>query len=208
MRKISDSTINRLSKYYRTLQTLISKEVDTISSEDIADIESITAAQVRKDLSFFGTFGKRGLGYNTKDLRDSIGKILGLKKKWNVALVGVGNIGRALVQYNEFKIQGFNIIACFDKDPDKIGKRVEKLTIHPEKNLCKLLKGQHIDIVIITVPADQAQSIVDQAVYCGVKAFLNFSPVSLKAPEKVLIKNENMSIELEALSYHLTNRLK
>ena len=208
MKKISDSTINRLSKYYRTLQTLISKEVDTISSEDIADIESITAAQVRKDLSFFGTFGKRGLGYNTKDLRDSIGKILGLKKKWNVALVGVGNIGRALVNYHEFKVQGFNIIACFDSNPDKIGKRVENLTIHPERNLCKILKGERIDIVIITVPADQAQTIVDQAVYCGVKAFLNFAPVSLKAPEKVLIKNENMSIELEALSYHLTNRLK
>jgi redox-sensing transcriptional repressor len=206
MKKISDSTITRLSKYYRTLQTLISKEVETISSEDIADIESITAAQVRKDLSFFGTFGKRGLGYNTTELRDSIAEILGLKKKWNVALVGVGNIGRALVNYDEFRKQGFNIIACFDNDPDKIGTRVGELTVHPEKNLCKVLKGERIDIVIITVPADQAQSIVDQAVYCGVKAFLNFAPISLKAPDKVLIKNENMSIELEALSYHLTNR--
>ncbi len=208
MKKISESTINRLSKYYRTLQTLIDKEVDTISSEDIADIESITAAQVRKDLSFFGTFGKRGLGYNTRELKEAIGKILGLKKNWNVALVGVGNIGRALVNYNEFKKQGFNIIACFDKDPEKVGKRVGNLKIHPEKNLCKILKGERIDIVIITVPADQAQTVVDQAVYCGVKAFLNFAPVSLKAPDKVLIKNENMSIELEALSYHLTNRLK
>ncbi len=208
MKKISESTINRLSKYYRTLQTLIEKEVETISSEDIADIESITAAQVRKDLSFFGTFGKRGLGYNTKDLKGAISKILGLKKKWNVALVGVGNIGRALVKYNEFKVQGFNIIAIFDKDPSIIGTRVENLTIHPEKNLCKILKGERIDIVIITVPADQAQSIVDQAVYCGVKAFLNFAPISLKATEKVVIKNENMSIELESLSYHLTNRLK
>jgi redox-sensing transcriptional repressor len=206
MKKISDSTISRLSKYYRTLQTLICKEVETISSEDIADIESITAAQVRKDLSFFGTFGKRGLGYNTKELKDSIAEILGLKKKWNVALVGVGNIGRALVNYDEFRDQGFNIIACFDNDPEKIGGRVGEITVHPEKNLCKILKGERIDIVIITVPANQAQMVVDQAVYCGVKAFLNFAPISLKAPEKVLIKNENMSIELEALSYHLTNR--
>lgn len=108
MKKISDSTISRLSRYYRTLSLLIEQKIETVSSDEIAEIDGVTSAQVRKDLSFFGTFGKRGLGYNTKDLREEIGKILGLKKTWNIALVGIGNIGRALIDYQEFKKSGLS----------------------------------------------------------------------------------------------------
>ncbi len=122
MKKISDSTISRLSTYYRTLSNLIDQGIETVSSDEIAEINNITSAQVRKDLSFFGSFGKRGLGYNTKALREEIAKILGLKKEWNIALVGVGNIGRALIDYEEFRKQGFIIKALFDKDRKKIGK--------------------------------------------------------------------------------------
>lgn len=208
MKKISDSTISRLSTYYRTLSNLIDQGIETVSSEQIAEINNITSAQVRKDLSFFGSFGKRGLGYNTKDLRDQIAKILGLQKKWNVALVGVGNIGRALIDYAEFKKQGFIIKALFDNDPEKVGKEIGGLKIYHMDSACNVIKEQKIEIAIIAVPAKVAQSVVDSLVQCGVKAFLNFAPITIKVPNDVMVKYENMSIELEALSYFLTQNEK
>ncbi|APF16758.1 Redox-sensing transcriptional repressor rex [Caldithrix abyssi DSM 13497] len=208
MKKISDSTISRLSTYYRTLSHLIDQGIETVSSEQIAEINNITSAQVRKDLSFFGSFGKRGLGYNTRDLRDQIANILGLSKKWNVALVGVGNIGRALIDYAEFKKQGFHIKALFDNDPKKVGQEIGGLKIHHMDSVCNVVKEEKIEIAIIAVPAKVAQSVVDSLVKCGVKAFLNFAPITIKAPDDVMVKNENMSIELEALSYFLTQNEK
>ncbi len=206
MKKISDSTISRLSKYYRTLGRLIEKRVKTVSSDEIAEIDGVTSAQVRKDLSFFGTFGKRGLGYNTVDLQNNIGTILGLYKKWNVALVGIGNIGRALVDYQEFKKQGFIIKLLLDNDEDKIDTIVGDLEIKPFARAVEYLEEEKIQIAIVAVPAKVAQGVVNSLTDAGVKAILNFSPLSLKVPKGVMIKNENMSIELEALSYFLTNR--
>lgn len=208
MKKISDSTISRLSKYYRTLGRLIDKKVKTVSSDEIAEIDGVTSAQVRKDLSFFGTFGKRGLGYNTVDLKNNIGTILGLYKKWNVALVGIGNIGRALVDYQEFKKQGFVIKLLLDNDEDKIGEIVGGLEIKSFSNAVEHLEEDKIQIAIVAVPANVAQGVVNSLTESGVKAILNFAPLSLKVPKGVMIKNENMSIELEALSYFLTNRGK
>ncbi|MCB0281733.1 MAG: redox-sensing transcriptional repressor Rex [Calditrichae bacterium] len=205
MKKISDSTIRRLSKYYRTLTGLIESGVDTISSNEIANINSITSAQVRKDLSFFGTFGKRGLGYNTEQLREQIAKILGLKRNWNVAMVGFGNIGRALINYMEFKKQGFHISAIFDNDPMKVGQEVESIKINSIDDAADIVREQNIEIVIIAVPGKHAQATIDHFIKCGVHAFLNFAPVAVKVPDDVLVKNENMSIELEALSFFLTN---
>ncbi len=208
MKKISDSTISRLSKYYRTLGRLIEKKVKTVSSDEIAEIDGVTSAQVRKDLSFFGTFGKRGLGYNTLDLQNNIGTILGLYKKWNVALVGIGNIGRALVDYQEFSKQGFIIQLLLDDDEKKIGTSMGELEIKPFADAAENLKEEKIQIAIVAVPANVAQGVVNKLTDAGVKAILNFAPLSLKVPEDVMIKNENMSIELEALSYFLTNRGK
>ena len=208
MKKISDSTISRLSKYYRTLGRLIDKKVKTVSSDEIAEIDGVTSAQVRKDLSFFGTFGKRGLGYNTIDLQNNIGTILGLYKKWNVALIGIGNIGRALVDYQEFKKQGFVIRLLLDNDEDKIGTIVGGLEIKPFADAIEHLEEHKIQIAIVAVPANAAQGVVNSLTEAGVKAILNFAPLSLKVPKSVMIKNENMSIELEALSYFLTNRGK
>ncbi len=208
MKKISDSTISRLSKYYRTLGRLIDKKVKTVSSDEIAEIDGVTSAQVRKDLSFFGTFGKRGLGYNTIDLQNNIGTILGLYKKWNVALIGIGNIGRALVDYQEFKKQGFIIKLLLDNDEDKIGSIVGGLEVKAFANALEYLEEEKIQIAIIAVPANVAQGVVNSVTDAGVKAILNFAPLSLKVPKGVTIKNENMSIELEALSYFLTNRGK
>jgi redox-sensing transcriptional repressor len=208
MKKISDSTISRLSRYYRTLGRLIDQKVKTVSSDEIAEIDGVTSAQVRKDLSFFGTFGKRGLGYNTADLQNNIGTILGLYKKWNVALVGIGNIGRALVDYQEFKKQGFVIKLILDDDDKKIGTQIADLEIMPFKDAGIYLKKYKIQIAIIAVPAPVAQAVVNTLVESGIKAILNFAPLSLKVPDDVVLKNENMSIELEALSYHLTKKQK
>ena len=208
MKKISDSTISRLSKYYRTLGRLIEKKVKTVSSDEIAEIDGVTSAQVRKDLSFFGTFGKRGLGYNSLDLQNNIGTILGLYKKWNVALVGIGNIGRALVDYQEFSKQGFIIQLLLDDDEKKIGTSIGELEIKPFAEAAEHLEEEKIQIAIVAVPASVAQGVVNKLTDAGVKAILNFAPLSLKVPEDVMIKNENMSIELEALSYFLTNRGK
>ncbi len=207
MKKISDSTISRLSRYYRTLGRLIEQKVKTVSSDEIAEIDGVTSAQVRKDLSFFGTFGKRGLGYNTIDLRNNIGNILGLFKKWNVVLVGAGNIGRALVDYEEFRKQGFLIKLVLDSDTEKIGKVIHDLEIHPFSEAALLINKNKIQIAIVAVPAGVAQNVVDKLTDAGIKAILNFAPLSLKVPKDVVIKNENMSIELEALSYHLTNKI-
>lgn len=208
MKKISDSTINRLSRYYRTLDRLIEQKVDTISSDEIADIDGVTSAQVRKDLSFFGTFGKRGLGYNTHELKNNIGRILGLQKDWNVALIGVGNIGHALIDYAEFKKQGFHIKLLLDNDPVKIGMQVKGLDIKPVAQATKFIKENKIDIAVVAVPARVAQEVVNTVINAGVEAILNFAPLSIKVPDNVIIKNENMSIELEALSYFLTNKNK
>ncbi len=206
MKKISDSTIKRLSKYYRSLEHLIEKGIETVSSEELAEMDGITSAQVRKDLSFFGTFGKRGLGYNTRALKDQIAEILGLNRRWNVAIVGAGNIGRALAAYEEFRKQGFNIKLIMDADPQKIGSRIHGLTIEDIQRAPELIAQERIDIAIIAVPANAAQQVADVLVEAGVKAILNFAPRSLKVPPHVHIKNENMAIEIEALSYYLSNR--
>jgi len=205
MKKISDSTIQRLSKYYRSLEHLIEQGVETVSSETLAEMDGITSAQVRKDLSFFGTFGKRGLGYNTHLLKNQIQEILGLNRRWNVAIVGAGNIGRALTDYEEFKKRGFVITALFDKDPRKIGQEINGVKIYDIRQLKEIVQKENIQIAIVAVPAKVAQSIADQLVHAGVKAILNFAPRSLKVPKGVQVKNENMAVELESLSYFLTN---
>ena len=205
MRKISESTIRRLSKYYRSLETLIEKGIDTVSSEQLAEMDGITSAQVRKDLSFFGTFGTRGLGYNTKVLKRQIGEILGLTRQWRVGIVGAGNIGRALVNYAEFKKQGFQVCLIMDSDPQKIGTRIGKLTVQDTRHLKELIQQEKIDIAIIAVPANAAQRVANELIDAGVKAILNFAPVSIKAPPGIQVKNENTAIEIEALCYILNN---
>ncbi len=206
MKKISDSTIRRMSKYYRSLEQLIEKRVETVSSDTLAEMDGITSAQVRKDLSFFGTFGKRGFGYNTKALKKQIENILGLYRTWNVAIVGAGNIGRALTDYAEFKKQGFVIRLIMDRDKSKIGQQVRGLNVEDFNKVNDLIKSEQIDIAIIAVPADSAQSVADKLVGAGVNAILNFAPRSLKVPASVTVKYENMAVEMEALSYFLSNK--
>ena len=205
-RKISDSTIRRLSLYYRALANSEKDGYSTVSSQDLAKKERLTPAQVRKDLSFFGSFGTRGLGYPVKELKEKIGSILGLNRSWNVALVGVGNLGSALASYKEFQKQGFYIKLLFDNDANKIGTSLVGVPIMDVKNLASQLKQQKIDLAILTLPGNAAQLVAEEIVKSGVKAILNFAPVTLKVPEDVFLRNENMAIELEYLSFCLKNR--
>jgi len=204
-RKISESTIRRLSIYSRVLSILEKENYETVSSKELAKRDRLTPAQVRKDLSFFGSFGTRGLGYPVSELKKRIANILGLDKQWNVALIGIGNIGSALVGYKEFQRQNFVIKIIFDNDHRKIGSNHKGIIVSDIKNLERDLKANNIEIVIIAVPATVAQYIVDDVVEAGIKGILNFAPVNLKVPDDVFLRNENMSMELEYLSFALTN---
>jgi redox-sensing transcriptional repressor len=181
------------------------KNAETISSNILAQQNDVTAAQVRKDLSCFGAFGRRGLGYDIADLKRNIARIMGLDRTWKVALCGVGNIGRALIDYDQFRVQGFQITVAFDSDSVKIGKVIHGVVIRNEANLERDVRDEKVEIGVVAVPVSAAQSIVDRMVAGGVNAILNFAPINIKAPDHVFIRNENMAIEIEALSFALTN---
>lgn len=204
-KRISESTIRRLSLYLRALSLLEKKGVETVSSKEFASREKLTPAQVRKDLSFFGSFGTRGLGYPVSELRSKIAGILGIDRIWKVALFGVGNIGSAMVSYKEFARQGFQIVKLFDNDQRKIGSNHKGIIVSDISNLEQEIKEEGIEIAIIGVPATVAQYIVDDIVAAGIKAILNFAPINLKVPPDVYLRNENMSMELEYLSFAMVN---
>ncbi|MGQ0813698.1 MAG: redox-sensing transcriptional repressor Rex [Gemmatimonadota bacterium] len=204
VKKVSESTVGRLSLYLRLLEEL-DAGVLTLSSEELAAQAGTSAAQVRKDLSFFGTFGKRGLGYGVSELITTLRTILGLERRWRVAVVGAGKIGAALLGYQDFRRQGFYIESVFDSDAAKIGQRWNGLVVRADAELESALRGEAIDIAIIAVPADAAQAVVDRVVSAGVKGILNFAPVKLRVPVSVALKNVNMAVELEGLSYALAN---
>jgi len=206
MRKVSDSTIRRLSTYYRSLLEFEKKGYKIISSKELAKTEKLTPAQVRKDLSFFGSFGTRGLGYPVRELKEKIAKILGLNRSWNVALVGVGNVGSALVSYKEFQRQGFNIRLLFDNDLRKINKSHKGILVSDVKVLGEKLKENKTEMVILAVPAVAAQEVADWVVSAGVKSILNFAPVQIKVPNDVVLRSVNMAMELEHLSFCLVNK--
>jgi redox-sensing transcriptional repressor len=206
MRKIAESTVRRLSLYLRFLEEFEEQGIATVSSDALALRGGTTSAQVRKDLSFFGSFGKRGLGYAVPELAGRLREILGLGRDYRVVLLGAGKIGSALVQYRGFQKRGFEIVGIFDVDPAKIGKRWNGLTVSDIAQLEAQLTGQSIDIGVLVTPADVAQELADRLVKLGIKAILNFAPVQLSVPEDVSVKNVNLALELEALSYALTNR--
>jgi len=205
LQRISDSTVHRLSKYYRTLIYMQEKGIKTVSSDTLATHNGVTAAQVRKDLSCFGAFGRRGLGYNVPDLKRNISRIMGLGRTWQVALVGVGNIGRALLDYDQFRMQGFQFVAAFDADPNKIGREFHGVKVFDIAGVEDAIQRERIEIAVLAVPADAAQAIVDRLVAGGVRAILNFAPINITTPPSVSVRHENMAIEIEALAFALTN---
>lgn len=206
MRRIADSTVRRLSLYLRFLEESTHRGLITISSDELARRGGTTSAQVRKDLSFFGSFGKRGLGYSVPELTESLREILGLRRDWQVIIVGAGKIGTALAQYKGFRQRGFRVTAVYDRDPKKIGTKWDSLTVRDMTHIERDIAKEHPDIAVLTTPAEEAQSVVDRLVGAGVRALLNFAPIQLHVPPEVTLKNVNMAMELEGLSFALTNR--
>jgi redox-sensing transcriptional repressor len=204
MKKVSEPAIGRLSLYLRLLVALTEAGVGTISSEDLAAQCGTTAAQVRKDLSRFGSFGKRGLGYSVPELETHVRSILGLGRRWPVALVGAGRIGTALLGYESFRRQGFNIEAVFDSDPLKVGTRWNGLEVQGDATLEAVVAERGIEIAVVAVPGDEAQAVVNRLVGAGIRGILNFAPTRLDVPSSVVVKSVDMAAEMERLSYALT----
>src|SRR3954469_19132698 len=193
MKRIADSTVRRLSAYLRFLEDFEGRGLTTISSEELARRGGTTSAQVRKDLSFFGSFGKRGLGYSVPELSASLRDILGLGKQWRVIIIGAGKIGAALAQYRGFRQRGFLISAAYDSNPEKIGRSLEGLEIRDMHHLEADIEREKPEIAILAVPTEVAQHVLDRVARAGVKAVLNFAPVQLHAPADVTVKTVNMA---------------
>jgi len=204
--RIADATVGRLSRYYRTLKQLETASVATVSSEELAKRNNVTSAQVRKDFSFFGAFGKRGLGYHVRDLKQNIAHILGLDQEWHLVLVGVGNIGRALLNFRQFQEQNFYFSLLLDSDPRKIGSRFNALEVKNLDHLEDEVKKAHVDMAVLAVPVEAAQKVADSLVKVGIKGILNFAPIALHVPPDVTVRNENMVIEIEHLSFALAQK--
>ena len=201
---VSELTTNRLSVYLRCLNALDASGVRTISSHGMAEQFHLNAAQIRKDLAYFGEFGVRGIGYYVKELRRHLRQILGLDRGVKVAIMGAGNLGLALADYPGFRDDGFDIVALFDTLKDKIGKRSRGgVVIHHTREFARLVKRENIGIVVIAVPAESAQAVVNGVVNAGVKAILNFSPGALKVPRGVKMKSMDLTVSLESLSFFL-----
>jgi redox-sensing transcriptional repressor len=204
LEQVSELTTNRLSVYLRCLTQLDDAGVKTISSQALAEQFHLNAAQIRKDLAYFGEFGVRGVGYYVRDLRRHLRQILGLDKKLRVAIIGAGNLGLALADYPGFRQEGFEIIALFDNLSAKVGQKsrggIEILDIH---DLKKCARRDRISIAVIAVPAQSAQRVVDLVVASGIKAVLNFSPGTLQVPADVKLKSVDLTVSLESLSFYL-----
>ncbi len=203
-RRVSESTIRRLSYYLRALEALEGSGAATVSSEELAERGGTTAAQVRKDLSQFGSFGKRGLGYAVKELECTLRRILGLHVRWRVALVGAGRIGSALFEYPNFAQRGFDCVAVLDADPAKVGSRWGPILIRPVSELERTVRELEADLVILAVPPEAAQDLAERAVGAGARGILNFAAVQLRVPRGIPVKDVNLVFEMEALSFAIT----
>lgn len=207
-RNISEATISRLSVYLRCLNILKSEGIKTISSKQLEERFQISSVQMRKDLAYFGEFGRRGKGYNVKKLIDTIVRILDLKKEKKVVIIGAGHLGQALADFQGFNSMGFKTVALFDVDPEKIGKMTKKGTaILSIDNLEEFIKKEKIKIGVIAVHPSSAQEIYDRMTNCGIKGILNFAPIQIKEKEGVITFNVDLKIRLETLSYYL-NKIK
>ena len=201
---VSELTTNRLSVYLRCLNALDAADVKTVSSQTLAQQFHLNAAQIRKDLAYFGEFGVRGVGYYVKDLKRHLRQILGLERRLKVAILGAGNLGLALADYPGFRQEGFQIVALFDALSAKVGQQSRGgVPIFDIKDLRKIATRESVAIAVIAVPAESAQHVVNQVVAAGIKAILNFSPGTLRAPEDVKLKSVDLTVSLESLSFYL-----
>ncbi|MDN5347265.1 MAG: redox-sensing transcriptional repressor [Clostridia bacterium] len=201
--KIPEATVERLSVYSRFLAQADRKGIVTISSGEIAEGVGVSPAQVRKDLAYFGEFGTRGVGYNVKDLYWHIIKILGLNTTWPIVIIGAGNLGTALSMYGGFRERGFKVVGIFDNAPHKIGYRLNGIEIYPIDRLAEIIEREKAQIAIIAVPAEHAQEVADMLAKTSIRAILNFAPRVLTVPEHIELRNVDLSVHLEILTFNL-----
>ncbi len=203
--KIPDATIERIALYSRPLERLLENGEQLVSSERLAELCNVNPAQVRKDLSYFGEFGVRGIGYDVLDLLKEIRKILVSDREWKMGIVGIGNLGMALVENANFAKRGYKFVAAFEVDPQKIGKELPcGLIIQPVEKLKTLTQDLGIEVGVIATQPSQAQTAADMLIETGIKAILNFSPVQLRQPKGCLLENVDFSVKLDDLAYHLS----
>ena len=201
---IPNPAVRRLSLYLRQLETFQRKGRRTVSSKQLGESLRLTDAQVRKDLAYFGQFGHPGIGYKVEDLIHQVRRILGTDRTWNVLLVGAGNIGRALSAYRGFNAKGFRVVAVFDNDPGKVGRKLGAFTIQALAEIPETVQKQSIRLAILAVPADNAQDVADQLIAAGVRGLLNFAPISLNVPKRVALNTVDVAVQLEQLAFQVS----
>ncbi len=207
--KIPTATILRLSIYHRYLQSLMERGTQVVSSAQLANGTNVNAAQLRKDLSYFGRFGVRGVGYNVSKLLEQIKEILGLGKSWNMALIGAGNIGKALLQHKHFENQGYNFVLVFDKAHYRVGREIiPGMKVQHVKNLKEAAHTIPIDLAVLAVPASEAQEMANAVIDAGINGILNFAPVRLKVPKHVALQHVDFTTLLDTLTYALSTKEK
>ncbi|MBP1999580.1 redox-sensing transcriptional repressor [Paenibacillus shirakamiensis] len=203
--KISDAVVRRLPVYLRFLSELSMREVATVSSQELGQKLDLNPAQIRKDLAYFGDFGRKGIGYDVSYLIEKIRQILNLDQQINVALVGAGNLGQALSNYNTYLKDNMKIVAVFDASPSKVGQKINSLTIQPIEDMVETVQRLKVRIGIITVPDVEAQRVADQLTSAGIEAILNFAPTILKVPSEVRLHAADFTTDLLSLAYYLDN---
>ncbi len=206
MKKTPPSTVNRLSLYLKCFSELTGQDVEYASSEEVAKCIGINAAQVRKDLAYFGQFGRRGVGYHVTQLKEHISRILGTHKQWRVGVVGVGKLGSALAMYKGFQERGFKVVAGFDTAQDKIGWEIDDVKIYDFQDIEKIIKKEKIEIVIITTPKDSLATVMERLKNTGIKGILNFAGKHLMDEANIIIRNVDLGLEMEQLTFFLTNK--
>jgi redox-sensing transcriptional repressor len=201
-RHIPEATVARLPVYLRALVELAEAKLATISSERLADLAGVNAAKVRKDLSYLGSYGTRGVGYDVEFLLYQISRQLGLTRDWPIVIVGVGNLGHALANYRGFAARGYRIVALLDADPNKVGEQLGDHHIRHMSELDEVVKGEKVAIGVIATPATVAQEVADRLVEAGVTSILNFAPTVISVPDHVALRKVDLSIELQILSFY------
>jgi redox-sensing transcriptional repressor len=202
--EVPEVVVARLPQYVRILQDLLDEGAQVANSQQLGEKLQVTPAQIRKDLSYFGRFGKQGRGYSVRGLLAELKQILGLNIDWNVAVVGVGRLGRAILTYPGFTPDGFHLVAALDNNPNLVGQVVEGLTVRPVDDMARVVQEHNISIAIVAVPNRFAQQVIDDLVRCGVRAILNYAPVVPQVPEGVRVRNIDPVLSLQSMTYYLT----
>ena len=205
-RRIPEATVARLPLYYRALLEMADQALSTVSSERLAELAGVNASKVRKDLSYLGSYGTRGVGYAVPELVDGIARALGLTHDWPVAIVGLGNLGHALANYHGFGARGFRIVALVDADASKVGERVGELAIEGIDDLDALVADREVAIGVIATPAAAAQEVADRLIAAGVGSILNFAPAVVSVPSRVSLRKVDLASELQILSFYQQHR--